>query len=182
MSDASPGATGWFEGLDPDETEAAAEAIRDGPAETPCDWPALAEESGFVGTQREYYDALREATLHAARLAVRERERASNRQLIHAVWGMDDCDRVANELAERVTEWARGLLDNAGEGVEGAREVVDSQDAPETLRGLAARVRDLDEHRRVNHHRPMALTTGIEATMVGETDTQEGGRVTPSHE
>jgi nucleolar protein 56 len=52
---------------------------------------------------------------------------------------------VANELAERVTEWAGSLLDDAGEGVEGAREVAEREDAPEPLRSLAARVRDLDE-------------------------------------
>jgi nucleolar protein 56 len=58
---------------------------------------------------------------------------------------MDDCDRVANELAERVTEWSGSLLDDAGGGVAGAREVAEREDAPGSLRSLAARVRDLDE-------------------------------------
>ena len=145
MTDTSPGASGWFEGMKPDDTEAAAAAIRDGRAEAPADWPALAVESGFAGSEEEYYDALHEATIAAARAAVRERERAGDRQLIHAVRAMDDCDRVANELAERVTEWAGSLLEDAGEGVEGAREVAERADAPEALRSLAARVRDLDE-------------------------------------
>jgi nucleolar protein 56 len=145
MTDTSPEGSGWFAGVDPDDTEAAAAAIRDGRAEVPRDWPALAVESGFAGSEREYYEALREATLSAARRAVRERERAGDRQLMHAVRAMDDCDRVANELAERVAEWAGSLLDDPSEGVEAAREVADREDAPEPLRSLAARVRDLDE-------------------------------------
>jgi len=145
MTDTSPEGSGWFAGVDPDDTEAAAAAIRDGRAEVPRDWPALAVESGFAGSEREYYEALREATLSAARRAVRERERAGDRQLMHAVRAMDDCDRVANELAERVAEWAGSLLDDPSEGVEGARKVADREDAPDPLRSLAARVRDLDE-------------------------------------
>jgi nucleolar protein 56 len=145
MTDTSPGATGWFEGVEPDDTEAAAAAIRDGRADAPADWPALAVESGFAGSEREYYGALHEATVRATREAVRERERAGDRQLIHAVRAMDDCDRVANELAERVTEWAGSLLDDADEGVEGAREVAEREGAPDPLRSLATRVRDLDD-------------------------------------
>ena len=64
--------------------------IDPGHADAPADWPALAVESGFAGSEREYYDALHEATLYAARQAVRERERAGDRQLIHAVRAMDD--------------------------------------------------------------------------------------------
>ncbi len=157
MTDASPEGSGWFAGMDPDDTEAAAAAVRDGRAETPRDWPTLAVESGVVGSEREYYEALREATVRATREAVRERERAGDRQLIHAVRAMDDCDRVANELAERVTEWAGSLLDDAGEGVEGARKVADREDATEPLRSLAARVRGLDEE-------AAALRTEVERT------------------
>ena len=136
---------GWFEGLDRGDREGVREAIEAGHAESPEDWPALAVDSGFAESQADYYGALREATLDAARRAVRERERAGDRQLIHGVRAMDDCDRVANELAERVAEWAGSLLDDAGDGVEGAREVAESDEAPEPLRSLAARVRDLDD-------------------------------------
>jgi nucleolar protein 56 len=143
-TDRSPG-DGWFAGLDPGATGAAVASIREGTAEASADWPRLAVESGFVGSEADYYDRLHEATVEAAREAVRERERADDRQLMHAVRAMDDCDRVANELAERVAEWAGSLLEDAGEGVEGARGVADREDAPEPLRSLAARVRDLDE-------------------------------------
>ncbi|PSQ09616.1 nucleolar [Halobacteriales archaeon QS_5_70_15] len=136
---------GWFAGIDPGDTEVAAARIREGGADSPADWPRLAVESGFVGSEADYYDRLREATVRATREAVRERERADDRQLMHAVRAMDDCDRVANELAERVAEWAGSLLEDVGEGVGGAREVADREDAPEPLRSLAARVTDLDD-------------------------------------
>ena len=151
---------GWFAGLEPGDAAGAVVRIRDGTADAPADWPQLAVESGFAEDEADYYDRLREATVEATREAVRERERADDRQLIHAVRAMDDCDRVANELAERVVEWAGSLLDDAGEGVEGAREVADREDAPEPLRSLAARVRDLDEE-------AAALRATVERTAPG---------------
>jgi len=84
---------GWFAGIDPGDTEAAAARIREGGADSPADWPRLAVESGFVGSEADYYDRLREATVRATREAVRERERADDRQLMHAVRAMDDMAR-----------------------------------------------------------------------------------------
>jgi nucleolar protein 56 len=139
------GPTGWFEGVVRGDLDAARESIETGGADAPADWPARAVETGFADDEADYYGALHGATIHATREAVRERERADDQQLKHAVRAMDDCDRVANELAERVTEWAGSLLGDAGEGVEGAREVADRDDVPGALRDLAARVRDLDE-------------------------------------
>jgi len=89
---------GWFAGLAPDDVDAAAESVRDSTAERPRDWPALAVEAGFADDESAYY----ETTMAATRRAVREREEADDRQLIHAVRAMDDCQRVANELAERI--------------------------------------------------------------------------------
>ena len=145
MSERVPEGSGWFAGLDRGDLDAAREAIERGSAEAPADWPSRAVESGFAGSETDYYEGLHEATRYATRRAVQERERAGDRQLIHAVRAMDDCDRVANELAERVAEWAGSLLDDAGEGVEGAREVAAREDVPDPLHGLAVRVRDLDE-------------------------------------
>ena len=145
MSERTAADGGWFEGLERGDLDGARDAIEDGSVDAPDDWPALAVESGFAGSEEAYYEALRQATIDATRRAVHERERAGDRQLIHQIRAMDDCDRVANELAERVTEWAGSLLDDAGEGVAGARELAEREDTPESLRSLAARVRDLDE-------------------------------------
>jgi len=93
---------GWFAGLAPDDVDAAAESVRDSTAERPRDWPALAVEAGFADDESAYYETLHETTMAATRRAVREREEADDRQLIHAVRAMDDCQRVANELAERI--------------------------------------------------------------------------------
>jgi nucleolar protein 56 len=145
MDENVPSGRGWFEGLERADGAGLAAAVRDGAAETPADWPTLAVESGFADTETDYYDTLHETTLAATRAAVREAERAGDRQLVHAVRAMDDCTRTANELAERVEEWAGSLLEESGTGVEFAREVADSDEVPATLRTLAQRVVDLDE-------------------------------------
>jgi len=86
----------------------------------------------------------------ATREAVRERERADDQQLVHAVRAMDDCERTANELAERAAEWAGSLFDDAEPGIEGARAVADREPTGELERravSLAARVVDLAAER-----------------------------------
>jgi nucleolar protein 56 len=141
---------GWFEGLDPDDLEGAAAAIRDGRADAPADWPALAVEAGFVPDGATYYERLNAAAVRAARDAAAEQERAPDQQLIHAVRAMDDCARTANELAERLAEWAGGLYGGAGTGVEFARAVAGRE--PETpvearVVALAERVTGLADER-----------------------------------
>jgi len=129
----------WFAGLPAEaDTEAAAARVRDGSCEEPADWPGRAVESGFAPDRERYYDRLREATLQAAQREVREREAADDRQLVHAVRAADDCRRTANELRERVAEWAgsRGWP-------QGPRAVADREaDDPAERRvvGLAERV------------------------------------------
>ena len=59
---------------------------------------------------------------------------------------MDDAERTANELAERVAEWAGALFDDVGTGVDGAREVAardPETDAERRAVSLAQRVADL---------------------------------------
>ncbi len=141
---------GWFVGLDPADVDAAASAVTRGSAETPRDWPTLAVESGFATDEDDYYDRLREATTAATRATVRERERADDRQLIHAVRSMDDCERTANELAERATEWAGALFETAPAGIDGAREVADTEPdgaAERRAVSLAERAVDLADER-----------------------------------
>ncbi len=137
---------GWFAGVDPTDVEAGARAVRDGSADEPAEWPSLAVEAGFAADEADYYDRLREATTAAARQAARDSERADDRQLVHAVRAMDDCERTANELAERVAEWAASRYDDAGAGVDYARTLADRDPddaAGERLVSLAERAADL---------------------------------------
>lgn len=136
----------WFAGLDPGDTDEAAMRIRDGSADAPADWPTLAIEAGFAADEAEYYETLRSVTIAAASAAVAERERADDKQLVHAVRAMDDAERTANELAERLAEWAGTLFDDAGAGVDYARELADRQPetpAEEPVVSFAGRVADL---------------------------------------
>jgi nucleolar protein 56 len=154
--------TGWYADIDPGDTEEAAAAVRDGTAETPQEWPRLAVESGAVDSEGEYYDALHEATCAAARRAVRERERADDQQLVHAIRAVDDCARTANELAERVTEWGHSRYpEDDATGIDYARDLAErSPEDPmaERLVDLAGTVVELDE-------RAEALRETIERTM-----------------
>jgi len=145
MSDES-GGVAWFRDVDPGDVDAARETIEGRSADEPNDWPARAVEEGFADDRDEYYDRLHEATVHATREAVRERERADDRQLIHCVRAMDDAKRTANELAERVAEWAGALFDDTQSGIDGARSVAgrDAETAAERRAvSLAERVVDL---------------------------------------
>lgn len=136
----------WFHGLPPDDESGAQARITDGTAEEPADWPQIAVDTGYAEDAEAYYDALHSITTAAANAAVQERERADDQQLKHAIRAMDDCERTANELAERVAEWAGTRLSDAGTGVEYARELVtgETADAADAdLRSLAQRVVDL---------------------------------------
>ncbi|QLG48118.1 NOP5/NOP56 family protein [Natrinema halophilum] len=138
---------GWFADAERDDSDAMAAGIREGNSDEPRNWPALALEAGFASDEDDYYDALREATTAATRTAVAEREQADDRQLVHAVRAMDDCNRTANELAERLAEWAGTVDPEAGTGVEYARAVAsgESGDAltEPAIRSLAERIADL---------------------------------------
>jgi nucleolar protein 56 len=146
MTDSEPTDEGWFVNIDPGDTNAAATAIRERTADTPEDWPSKAVSAGFAADRDDYYTKLREATIHATREAVHERERADDQQLKHSIRAMDDCERVANELAERVSEWAGSRREDAGTGIDYARTVAaEDDDSDPRLVSLARRVRDLDD-------------------------------------
>jgi nucleolar protein 56 len=137
---------GWFADLDPGTVDSAREAIESGRAEDSADWPQLAVESGFADSKAEYYELLHEATVTATRATVVDREQADDKQLLHAVRAMDDADRTANELAERLSEWAGTLFADSGTGVEAARRLADREPTtPLEARvvSLASRVDDL---------------------------------------
>jgi nucleolar protein 56 len=141
--DSAPG-TGWFVDVPRDDPAAASEAVANRTADAPREWPPLAVDSGFATDTDDYYDALHQATMAATRAAVREHERADDRQLIHAVRAMDDCERVANELAERVAEWG-GSTREDGAGIEYARSLAGDGEVENAVASLARRVRDLDD-------------------------------------
>ncbi len=143
MTDNTAADNGWFAAVDADDLESATAAVRDGSADEPRDWPALALETGFTDDEDEYYDALRAATTAATRKDVTEREAADDRQLVHAVRAMDDCTRTANELAERLAEWAGTVDPDAGTGIDYARELASRDEIEpghEPLVSLAERV------------------------------------------
>jgi nucleolar protein 56 len=142
----------WFDGIDQGDTEAAATAVRHGSAAAPADWPDLAVESGFADDEEAYYDTLHDATVQAANEAAREAEQADDQQLIHALRAMDDTERTANELAERVEEWAGALLDTDTDATGLDFAAVVAQREPETATeervvSLAERVVDLRTER-----------------------------------
>ena len=156
MTDSSPGDAGWFRHADPGDPAATAAAITDQTAEQPQDWPAEAVRAGVVNSEDDYYDALHDATVHATRETVRERETSTEQQLQHSISAMDDAERTANELAERVVEWAGSLAgsDNreseVPDGIDGARAVVawtPETPAEERVVSLAEHVVDLDAER-----------------------------------
>lgn len=118
---------GWFVGLDPDDLDAATTAIRNGRAESPRNWPAEAVEAGFADDREEYYDRLHRAAIRATRTAVREREMADDQQLVHAIRAMDDMADSANELVERVAEWAGSQFGETREGPDYVRDVAQRQ-------------------------------------------------------
>jgi nucleolar protein 56 len=149
----------WFAADTGATADVLADRIQRGEAESPADWPRLAVTSGFAADEDDYYDRLHEATMAAARTAVAERERADDRQLVHAVRAMDDLEETANELSERLAEWAGTLFDDAGTGVEGARELAARDPASpveERVVSLARRVADLADEQD-------ALRTFVEA-------------------
>ncbi|NHN62078.1 NOP58 family protein [Haloarcula sp. JP-Z28] len=127
---------GWFAGLDPDDDAAAVEQIEAGRADTPEDWPHQAVEAGFADDEAAYYDRLHEVTMAATSAAVAEQEGADDQQLVHAVRAMADCERTANELAERVAEWGGSRHGDSGSGVEYARSLADREDEDEGDRAL----------------------------------------------
>lgn len=150
MNDRTATNGGWFEGLTPAAVDDAVASIRTGTAETPQDWPDQAVAANFAADADEYYRLLHEATVETARRAVRDQERADDQQLIHSVRAMDDCGRTANELAERVTEWAGSRYDVDATGIECARALTDRtpEDAlDERLVGLASQIVGLVEER-----------------------------------
>jgi nucleolar protein 56 len=141
-------ATGWFERAEAGEGRAA--AIREGRADRPREWPRLAVERGVADDESAYYEQLREATLAAAREAVAERESAGDQQLVHAVRALDDCARTANELTERVAEWAGTHDADATVDIEYVRELAardPETPATEQVGSLAGRVVALDDER-----------------------------------
>lgn len=142
--------TGWFETVNPDNLDGAHDAVEHGIAESPMDWPTYAVESGFADDEDDYYAKLHGATTMVARDVVRDQEMADDQQLKHSVRAMDDLERTANELAERLSEWAGTLFSDAGAGVEYASELADrTPEGPveERVIGLAGRIDDLASER-----------------------------------
>lgn len=150
----------WLAAAVDGDIDGAAAAITSGASSTTADWPTIAVETGAVDSTEAYYDALHGATARATRATVTKRERADDRQVVHAVRAMDDCRRTSNELAERLAEWAGTVDDGAGTGLAYARDLAAREPDPgdEPIVSLAGRVVDLAEE-------ADALEESIERTM-----------------
>lgn len=152
----------WFDGLDPENQDAAVAALEDGECEQPADWPAVAVDEGFASDESAYYERLHGVALETARRAVQAREGADDQQLIHTVRTMEDLERTANELAERLDEWAGSLGLAEGGGIDGARRIIErppGDEVPDSLSDVAEQIVELDEQRdsmrrRVERHAP----------------------------
>lgn len=127
---------GWFAGLDPGDDESAITEIQRGRADEPADWPDLAVDADHAASRESYYDRLHELTVAAARAEITTAERADDTQLAHLVRAMDDCERTANELAERVSEWGSSLLETTGAGPGYVRTVAAHEPASAVERQL----------------------------------------------
>lgn len=119
--------SGWFAEVDPSNLNGARAAIEHGSADDPADWPQAAVDAGFASDTTAYYDLLHEAAVTTTRELVEAAEAAADQQLSHSVRAMDDCQRIANELAERVSEWASSYLEDDGAGMEFVRAVADRE-------------------------------------------------------
>ena len=143
MSEDNPTDQGWFAGVEPGDIDAGVTAIQEGSASTVEDWPARAVESGFAADESEYYERLHETTVAASRQAVSQREGADDQQLIHSIRTLDDCQRLANELTERVAEWAGSRDPEATVDSEYIEELADRESTDpidERLVSLASRI------------------------------------------
>lgn len=129
-------AEGWFHDINPADQPAAVAAIREGEATTPQRWPEQAVEAGIAETSADYYERLRTATIAAAEATITEHEQADDRQLIHAVRAMDDCEQQANAVAERVTEWGATLVDIDDTGMDYLQTVAEYEPQTEPERQL----------------------------------------------
>jgi len=140
----------WFTGLDTTDVDALATRINEGATDSPGDWPGAAVAAGHVSDEAAYYEWLHEVTMAATRTAVTAAERADDQQLIHAIRAMDDLEGSANELAERVAEWAATRREDAGTGVAYARDLATtdpSDDVDARLVALAETVATLADER-----------------------------------
>jgi nucleolar protein 56 len=120
-------------------------------AEQPQNWPAEAVQAGILDSEDAYYDALHDATVRATRAAVQERETAMEQQLQYSISAMDDAERTANEITERVVEWAGSLADGRSDDADRAADIpggwTPETPAEERVVSLAQRAVDLDVER-----------------------------------
>ncbi len=95
--------TPWFErGTDADAVE---RAFDEGGEPAARDLPEQAVEEGVFGTREEYYDALHEATVEAARRRVDDAVDTAERDVINAVRTLESLNEQLNEVDERVRDW-----------------------------------------------------------------------------
>lgn len=149
MSQEQSDDSAWFRDIDPHDVDAAATAITNGTAEHPQNWPTQAVASGAVEDATAYYQLLHDAAITATQTAIESYEASDDRQLRQCLTAMDDVERTANELTERLIEWG-GSRVTSSHTLDKVRELADitpSTPAETRLRSLATRVLMLHEER-----------------------------------
>lgn len=159
--------TGWFVTDQSLNLDFATEAIRNGSAPKPVDWPETAVKTGVFDSTAEYYAFLHDATIAAAEAAVEELERADDRQLIHAIRSYDTLAETTNELTEVLEEWAGSYYGESQTGIEYIEELTDrspTNPIESRINGLGTVIQSLEAER----------------AMIGEYIEQTAGVVAPN--
>lgn len=125
----------WFEGEDSEDTKVLVEKIEELSEDGSDSWEprelaSLAVESGFVGSEDEYYKVLHEVGLELARKRVEEARESPDVELVHAVRSTETIDENLNELEERVRDWR----DDSMESETALQSLEDSVDELESAR------------------------------------------------
>ena len=151
MTDADSFRSGWFFGLDQDDLDGAIESITNGSATESANWPEIAVETGFAESTERYYRTLRDATIAATELEIDRIAAADDEQVKQQIRALDDVERVANELAERVAEWATGIGVDVDPGIKGTIALADEESNDARIAALAKIVTELRDERDALH-------------------------------
>jgi len=119
--------TAWYEhGTDADAVDA---AFDEGGTPEAGDLPENAVDEGVFETREDYYDALHDATVEAARRRVDDAVDTAERDVVNAVRTLETLGENLNEIDERVRDWSeetdRVPVEEVGEAQEALEEARD---------------------------------------------------------
>lgn len=94
----------WYDGIDIDDVDAAADRIRHQSAGAPHDWPTMAVTDGVAESIDAYHEHLRAAALAAFEAEIEAFAGAVDRELVQLVRTLDATTRIEHELRQHVAE------------------------------------------------------------------------------